>query len=272
MPQLADKYKNRLIVYWRVWKFTASNALQQAFINRWSNVLFMVGKALRLGMALLVLWLVKENVTQFAGYTTDQVIVFFLTYQLIDLVAQVFYRGVYMFGQQVKHGDFDFLLAQPLSPLFRSLTGLPDINDTLFLIPNLVITFWLLTHLDLNITFTSFLWYLVLMVNSFLIATALHILVLVMGILTTEIDGIIWLYRDLTRMGQYPVTIYPELLKLALFIIIPVGVMVTIPAEVLINVNPRYTAVAALVFGPVFLWLSILAWKWGLKRYSSASS
>jgi ABC-2 type transport system permease protein len=262
----------RLAVYWHVWRFTAFNALQQAFINRWSNVLFMIGKLLRFAMSLLFLWLIKENVTVFAGYTTDQMIVFFLTYQVVDILAQVFYRGVYMFSEQVRTGEFDFLLAKPISPLFRSLTGLPDINDTIFLIPTLGVMAWLLSQLNIVITTQSLMWYLILLVNSFLVATALHILVLVIGILTTEVDGIIWLYRDLIKLGEFPVTIYPQLLKLALFFIIPVGIMVTIPAEVLLNVNPTYSAVGSLIFGVSFLFVSLKIWTWSLKRYSSASS
>jgi ABC-2 type transport system permease protein len=262
----------RLSVYWQVWKFTAFNALQQAFINRGSNVLFLFGKVIRLSMSLLFLWLIRENVHVFAGYTTDQMIVFFLTYQVVDIVSQVFFRGVYMFGEQVRTGEFDFLLAKPISPLFRSLTGLPDINDTIFLIPTLGVMTWILTQLDITITLSSLLWYGLLLINSFLIATALHILVLVMGILTTEVDGIIWLYRDLIRMGEFPITIYPELLRFALFFIIPVGFMVTIPAEVLLNTQPAYSALASLGFGVTFLWISLRVWTWSLKRYSSASS
>ncbi len=262
----------RLSVYWQVWKFTAGNALQQAFVNRGSNVLFMIGKILRFAMSLLFLWLIRENVKVFAGYTTDQMIVFFLTYQLVDLVAQVFYRGVYMFSNQVRSGEFDFLLAKPISPLFRSLTGLPDINDTVFLLPTIGIMAWIFSTLNLDITLQSALWYCLLLFNSFLVATALHILVLVIGILTTEVDGIIWLYRDLVKLGEFPITIYPEILKLALFFIVPVGIMVTIPAEVLLNIKPAISATTTLIFGVIFLLVSLRIWNWSLKKYSSASS
>lgn len=262
----------RLPIYWHVWKLTAVNALQEAFVNRWSNLLFFVGKSLRLAMTLVFLFLIHQNVQQFGGYTTDQMIVFFLTYQFVDLVAQIFYRGVYLFSNQVRSGEFDFLLAKPINPLFRALTGKPDINDAIFFVPTMVITFWILSQLNLVITATSALLYGALLINSVLIITALHILVLVVGVLTTEVDGIVWLYRDLSRLGQFPVSIYFEPMRFALFFLVPIGMMITIPAEILMNLSPTYSLSLAFGMGFTSFVGSLRLWSWSLKRYGSASS
>lgn len=257
---------------WKIWKITANNALQEAFINRWTNVLFLIGKALRVGMSLVFLLLIRENVSRFGSYTTDQMIVFFLTYQIIDSVSQILYRGVYQFSQQVRTGEFDFLLMKPVSPLFRALTGKPDINDALFFIPTLGIFLFLINTLSLTISSASILLYLLFLVNGFLIATALHILVLVVGVLTTEVDGVIWMYRDLSRLGQFPISVYGELLRLSLFFIIPIGVMITIPAEILIGETPHLSVASSLSIGIIFFIISYIGWRWALRQYSSASS
>lgn len=262
----------RIGVYWQVWKIAAINAWQEVFINRGSSILFLVGKGLRFAMMLFFLLIVHQNVRTFAGYTTDQVIVFFLTYQLVDLISQIFFRGVYMFSNEVRTGEFDFTLIKPLNPLFKSLTGRPDINDTLFLIPTVVVTLVIISQLQLEISLLSIGWYLLLLINSLVIATALHILVLVVAILTTEVDGIIWLYRDLIRLGQFPTTIYPEILRFALLFIIPVGAMITIPAEALMSISPLVRTLGAFAISGAILVVSLLLWNWSLKRYSSASS
>ncbi len=122
----------RFSTYFRVWSIQAGNELQQAFINRFTNIFFVVGKLLRLGMSLLFLFVLRKSVPTFANYTTDQMIVFFLTYQIIDVVTQVLFRGVYSFGDKVKTGEFDFLLTKPINALFQTLTGKPDVNDAIF--------------------------------------------------------------------------------------------------------------------------------------------
>ncbi len=263
---------NTLKRSYTIWKIIALNALQEAFLNRWTNALFFLGKALRFGMTLMVLFLIKQTAPTFAQYTTDQIIIFFLTYQFIDTLAQVLYRGVYLFSNQVRTGEFDFLLVKPVNPLFRALTGKPDINDVIFLLPTIVISVYIATQLDVAITLTSFLWYLVLLVNSFLIVTALHICILSIGILTTEIDGVMWLYRDLARLGQFPVGIYLEPLRFLLFFLVPIGMMITIPAEVLLSAPQSYSIAWAIAVGVSFFIFSLWFWNWSLKQYSSASS
>jgi ABC-2 type transport system permease protein len=223
-------------------------------------------------MSLIFLYLLKNQGVSLAGYTTDQVIVFFLTYQLIDIISQMLFRGVYTFGRLIRSGEFDFLLAKPMSPLFRALTGSPDIDDAVFLVPTLVVSGLIISHLDVSITLTSVLWYCLLMVNSLLIVTGLHILVLAFGVKTTEVDNLIWTYRDLSRLGQFPISMYLEPLRTALFFILPVGVMVTIPAQALLNVELSYSVTVATIIGVSFLWLSLRVWSWTLRSYSSASS
>ena len=262
----------RLATYFAVWKIFGFNAMQTTFVNRGSNLLFMIGKVIRLTMSLVFLYLIRENITNFAGYTVDQMIVFFLTYQFIDLLSQVFYRGVYMFGNLIRKGNFDFLLSKPINPLFRALTGRPDINDAIFIVPTTLISLYILTNLEITITLQSALLYAVLLVNSFLIATALHILVLVVGVLTTEVDGIIWIYRDLNHLSRFPVGIYMEPFRFALFFIIPIGMMVTIPTEILLGLRPTYSIFLATGVGIGSFLVSLKLWNWALKKYSSASS
>jgi len=258
--------------YISVWKALSYAELQQAFINRWTNILFLFGKLLRLGMSLLFLLIVKNTVSSFAGYTSDQIVIFFLTYQIIDVLGQTLYRGVYIFSNQVRSGEFDFTLVKPISSLFQSLVGKPDFNDALFLIPTVGISLYLLTTLNITITATSFLLYLALLINSFLIITAMHVLVLVVGILTTEVDGVIWMYRDLSALGRFPISIYMQPLRFALFFIIPVGMMITVPAEVLLNAAPTHSILLTSIVGISFFFISLRLWKWSLKQYSSASS
>lgn len=258
--------------YWKVWKTIALNALQETFVNRGSNVLFFAGKSIRLAFMLLFLWVLKANIDSIGGYTSDQMVVFFLVYQFVDTFAQILYRGVYLFSHLVRRGEFDFMLLVPINPLFRALTGKPDINDALFLIPSTALSIWIISQLSINITLTSTVLFAFLMLNSILLATSLHILVLVIGILTTEVDGVIWMYRDLSRMAQFPVSIYLEPIRSLLFFVVPVGIMMTVPAEVLLGTTPQTTVLFSTIFGVAFFVLSLHIWKWSLTQYQSASS
>ncbi len=258
--------------HWVYWLRIANVALQEAFVSRWSNLLFLLGKAVRLSMSLAFLLIIRQNVTMIAGYTGDQLVAFFLVFQFLDTIVQVMYRGVYVFDSKIRNGEFDFYLAQPISPLFRSLLGKPDINDVIFLLPSTVISFYILSTLSLQASLPTVIWFALLLCNSFLIATALHIVVLAFAVIFVDVQNGIWIYRDITKLGQFPISIYRGAVRFAATFIVPVGVMITVPAEVLLNVPQTIGLAPALTIGPAFFIGSVVLWRWSLKRYSSASS
>lgn len=263
---------NRLRSYANIWWMSTSAAAQEAFINRWTNLFFLFGKTFRLVTSFLLLYLLKERSLTIGEYTSDQVFAFFITYNIVDVTGQMLYRGVYFFTNLLRTGEFDFYLAKPINPLFRALTGRPDFVDAVFLPPLLLTSGYLLSQLDLNITGWSVVWYLVLMVNSLVILTALHIMILAIAIMITDIDHLVWTYRDLTRLGQFPVTMYLAPVRWALFFILPVGMMITVPAQVLMNAAPSYQLGLVTGFGTLFFVVSLYAWKYAVRQYSSASS
>lgn len=248
----------------------AGNALQETFVNRGANILFFLGKSVRLFLAVVFLLMIQRTIKQFAGYSVDQVVIFFLTYNLIDTITQTMFRGVYMFANQVRRGEFDFTLTKPINALFISLFGTPDINDTIFLLPTLAVTTWLVAGLDLVFEPIHIFWYLILFANGLVIGAAFHILALVVGLITSEVDGVMWLYRDLSRLAQFPVTIYLAPIRLALFFLLPFGMMVTIPAQALLGLPLSYSGILAITIGLGLLGLSLVAWRRALRFYSSA--
>lgn len=262
----------RIITYYKIWHIFATTAVQETFVNRGAHLLFFTGKAIRFSMSLLFLYLIKQNITSFAGYTASQMIVFFLTYQFVDVLSQVIFRGVYLFSNLIRTGDFDFLLCRPVNPLFCALVGKPDINDAFFLIPTTAISVYIFSTLGISVTLETFLLYCVLLFNSLLIAMSLHILILVIGILTTQIDGVVWIYRDLNYLGRFPITMYLQPLRFILFFIVPIGIMTTIPAQILTGTQPTYSILASCMVGVTSIFVSTWAWKQALKRYTSSSS
>jgi ABC-2 type transport system permease protein len=256
----------------QIWLLFGRMSLQIAFVNRGTIVFFFVGKALRYGMTLLLLWTLASGISQVGPYSVAQITVFFLVFQTVDVVSQMIFRGVYEFGSQVKSGDFDFALCKPINPLFRALLGTPDVNDLLFVIPSLVINLFIVSQLPLVIGISNIALFLLLLINSFIIAAAFHILVLALGILIVEVDNTIMMYRDVTRLTQIPVSLYPRLIQFALFIVIPVGLMMTIPSEVLMGISPSVGILITFFLGGSTLAVSLFAWQKALQKYTSASS
>mgnify|MGYP001591402337 FL=1 len=257
--------------YLKIWWGMTIIASQIAFASRFGAVIFVLGKVLRFGFFLLFLILLVSKTKAIVGYEIWQIIFFFATFNLVDTVVQLFLREVYRFRSYVVSGDFDYFLVKPISPLFRSLFGGSDVLDILMLVISVGFVIMSIFRIG-NITFSGVMLYILLILNALLIAIAFHIFILVIGILTTEVDNTLWLYRDVTQMGRVPIDIYKEPIRGILTFIIPVGIMMTFPAKSLMGLLSIQAVLISFLVGAVLLYISLKCWKFAISRYASASS
>ncbi len=209
--------------YWRVWWLAAKNSVVTAVATRYGAVFFFLGKILRLGFFVFLLYRVIGKTNSFASYSLEETIFFFLTFSLVDSAAQCLFREVYRFRSHVVNGTLDFVLLKPVNPLFRVLLGGPDVLDFITLFPLVGLTIWFMARLALGPV--GVLMYGLLLINALVIALAFHVLVLGLGIVTTEVDRAMMIYRDLTGMGKIPVDVYKYPVNVALTWFLPVAVM-----------------------------------------------
>lgn len=268
------KIKNLLFItkkYFRIWWILTTRTTQVAFASRFGAAVFLIGKILRFSFFLLFLIVLVTKTKSIAGYNFWQIIFFYATFNLIDTLPQFFLREVYRFRYQIVIGSFDHILVKPLSPLFRALFGGCDLLDlsTLFL----SILFIIVSILNMDtVTTLGIILYLLFIINSFLIALSFHITVVALGVVTTEVDNAIMIYRDVTQMGRFPIDIYKEPIKGIITFIIPVGIMMTFPAKSLLGLLSFPLIAVSFLMSGLLLFLSLLFWKYSLKHYSSASS
>lgn len=257
--------------YIKIWWVMTIYSAHIAVASRFGAIFFILGKILRFSFFLLFILLLEDRTKSIGGYTLWQIIFFFATYNIIDTVPQFFFREVYRFRTTVVNGEFDYILVRPISPLFRSLFGGSDVLDIALILISAGLLGISVTHLG-PISGTGITAYFLLLINSFLIALSFHIIVLGVGVLTTVVDNTLWMYRDLTRMGQIPITLYLQPIRGIITYLIPVGIMMSFPPQALLGVlSMRHMMIAFLIGVLVFI-ASVRFWNYSLKGYTSASS
>ncbi|MDO8429039.1 MAG: ABC-2 family transporter protein [Candidatus Daviesbacteria bacterium] len=252
----------------RVWLKLTTNTFQQVLTNKFLMGLFLIAKLLRISLFLLFLHFLFQGTDNLAGYSKDQIIFFYLSFNLVDSLSQTIFREVYRFRELILSGRLDFVLIKPINPLIRTLLGGSDLMDLFILGLILSTTIWY--GLKTDPTFLNWLLYLVLILNSLLIAASFHIFVLGMGIISTTVDHMIMVYRDLVSLGRIPVDLYIQPIRAILTFVIPLGVMMTFPAKVLMGLlSPEYILISILLSLTLF-YLSLRFWGYSLKHYQSA--
>lgn len=154
---------------------------------------------------------------------------------LVDAMVQFLFRGVYHFRSLVVSGNYDLDLLKPLPSFFRPIFSHTDLADFVTLIPLWIYFLWFVFTNHLFTGLGDLILFFFLLGNSLILAFAFHLFICAICVLTTEIDHLIWVYRDLTSMARFPTDIYQKFIQGILTFTIPVVILFTVPAKALLG-------------------------------------
>ncbi len=257
--------------YGRIWLRTASMAVQAQLTYRLGSLGFLLGKMIRLVFFFAFVIAIFNHVQTVAGYSLAETALFFLTFNLVDMAAQILFRGVYGARRTVTEGDFDFYLIQPCSPLFRMVCSTVDFLDLVTIVPVLVMVGMVFARLP-PLGLGRYLAYGALTVNAVVLVFAVHVLVAALAVRTQEMENAIWIYRDVMFMGKFPVDVYARPVRWALTFALPIAVMTTFPAKALLGILSPAWAAYSVALAAAAVALSLRFWRGSVALYTSSSS
>jgi ABC-2 type transport system permease protein len=216
-----------------------------------------------------------SQVSKFNGWTFAQILalqgIYMLIQSLKDLVIGPSLNSLAGMDGEIWYGRFDFTLTKPVPTQFYVSVrnwmpwALVDLALSLIVIG--------VALARLNFVFDPVriaLFSLALLISMVIVYSVL--LLLISGAFWIMGIPLIWIYDSLIQMGRFPVGIYPGVIRVILTWVIPVGFMITMPAESLVGaVNIMVMAggggLAVLLFGAATLFFRA-----SIRKYSSASS
>ena len=258
--------------YFRVWKQLAKLATESYMSNRIEYGSYFLGKIIRFAFLFLMIFAIFGHTQVIAGYSKYQVIAFFLTTYLVDTLGQSAFRGVYLFRDDVRKGNFDYIISKPINSLFFVMSRLPDILDMIFLLPLAIFIIFTFSKLNIFQDPIYILFYLLFLILSTMIITAFHIISVSLTVWTMESESFIWVLRNATFIGLFPPEVYSGAVQVFFTIFVPVIVMFAFPVKALMGMMTFEMASVAFGIATVFFGGSLLLWNASLKSYSSASS
>lgn len=256
--------------YIKVWLIMSKNSFLRDFNSKLGLFLLLLGKFVRFVIFAVFLFYLLSGIGSLAGYSREQVIFIFLTFNLLDILSQFLLREVYRFRPQIISGDFDLVLVKPIKPLFRAAFGGADFIDFLT-IPPLFVAIVFFGN-ELNPSVFLVLAYIILVINGLVLAISFHILILAFAVLTLELDSVLWLFRELLNLGKIPLEVYRQPLRTVLVYLLPVAIMIAVPAKTLIGLSTFKDILVSVFVTIIFSLASLKFWDYSLSRYTSASS
>lgn len=255
--------KYNLKIFW----LFAKNSMRVTTQGRLGVIIFTLGKIFRFAFMFFLLYFIFSKTRVLKGYSFQEAALFYIIFNLIDTISQLFFREVYRFRSLVVGGGLDTILLKPYHPFLRILVGGVDLLDVFLMIPYIGIAIFI--ALQGTITLFHFAAFLVLFINAVWIATSFHIIVLALGILSSEVDHTILIYRDISALGRFPMAIYKEPIKSIFTFIIPIGIMTSFPPQALLGTLSLPGFMSSFVISSILFYGAMKLWHFALKKYQS---
>jgi ABC-2 type transport system permease protein len=174
-------------------------------------------------------------------------------------------------SEKVRKGDLDLLLAKPVNSQF--MLTLQKANTAIIgnLVLGLIWLFYALTGLH-DFHYLRLLWMIVLVPCSLCVIYSMRFMFSATAVIFTRSENLQFLWWQVYRLGMRPDSMYNPYIKYIILTILPVGVIISIPARALLNPPNFLYLLWPLILSPILIYGTHRFWNFALKFYSSASS
>lgn len=208
------------------------------------------------------------------GWTLPHMAIFLGTFTMLDaLYMCTYFFGVIGIPEKVRTGALDLYLTKPVSALFLLSVESLDFGSIMLTIPGFMMVAWGVRELGIAITPLLVLGYVVLFLAMFLLMYCVMVVIRSAAFRFVRTNAFNEFESALVEYAfRVPGIVYQGIWKLLLYVLLPYGLMATIPAQFLTGGMRllHWVLVAGVLAG---FWLLMQAlWQAGLRRYGSASS
>ncbi len=240
-------------------------------VNFWSSFLVDVSVFL---IQIIVFSAVFSQVDSINGWNRYQMIFFVGTFTIIDsLYMASYFFGVLGLPELVRTGKLDVYITKPVNTLFFISFEKIDPGALLLTIPGIMMLIYSIKHLAFVINAMKIAVYITLLVIMLILMFDLMVLIRTLAFRFIRTDALTGIENELVVFAfRIPGTVFKGISKLIFYVILPYGLIATIPTQYFTaSLDLKYW-ILVLVVCAAFTVLCRFAWRLGLSRYGSASS
>jgi ABC-2 type transport system permease protein len=254
---------------WLFFRIGALNELQYR-ANFWLQLL---QSAIALGTGLAVLALVFSQTPALNGWSQPELLAVMGVHILMGGVIGVLIQpSMERLRQDIREGTFDFVLTKPEDVQVLSSVREIRIWQAVDIVVGLVVLVFAVGQLGGTLGPLEALAFLIALLIGGLMIYSFWLLVTTVAFWIVRIDEIAELFQGVYQSGRWPVTIYPDWLRISLTFLVPIAFAVTVPAQALTGrLSPEALGLAAL-FALILLGATRAFFRRGLRAYSGASA
>ncbi len=226
-----------------------------------------------LSTGLIGLWLIFSHTTQLGGWNQPELLAVMGVYLLMGGIIQAAIQpNMQRLMNEIQDGTLDFALTKPLdAQILVSIREFRFWQLTDVLVGAIVLVYAVI-QMQTQVGLLQALAFLAALLLGGIMIYCFWLILTTTAFWLIRIWELVNLFQGLYAAGRWPVTIYPDWLRLGLTFLVPVAFAVTVPAEALTNRLTPLTLLGALGLAALLLLISRLIWRLGVHSYAGASA
>lgn len=259
--------------YFRLIKTLLKINIQMSLAYRADTAINILINLMWLGWELLSLNIIFSNTERLGGWGPGELIALLGVFRFVNmLMAALLWPATEKFNAAVRDGSLDYTLLQPANSLFMVSFA----RITIWRVWDLFLAI-ILVVVGINmagdvVTARNILYFLLLAVSGALVIYSLWVVLIALTFWFTKFDNNVTILQALLDAGRYPSSVYPLWLRLIVTFIIPIAVATTVPLQALRGELGITQVLMFLAIGAASIMVAWFVWKFGVRRYSGASS
>lgn len=208
------------------------------------------------------------------GWNRHQLIFFVGTFTILDSLWMCsYFFGVIGIPEKILTGKLDIYIVRPINTLFFVSFENMDLGSILLTIPGIVMLVYSAGKMGIVVTPGKILGYILLICVMLVLIFDLMVILRSAAFWFTRVDSLNEFESEMVNFSfRVPGVVYKGLTKVIFYLILPYGLLATIPTQFFTGMLEGRYWLLTLFVGAMFTFINQLIWKLGLKRYSSASS
>lgn len=210
------------------------------------------------------------HINQLGGWTVADTRVFLGVLFMVDALQMIFFAHNFeMLSEKVSRGDMDLMLLKPASSqqlmtAQRMMCGY-GLN---FLLAGAWLA-WSLSQIPGGLSWSSLLMLLLVVPAGVGIFYSTRLLFSTSALLFSRSEHINELYFSFFRLGLRPDHVYTPRLRYMVLMVIPVGMIASVPARLLVEPFDILLLAGLLTMSMLFVFAAHCFWNWSVRRYCS---
>jgi ABC-2 type transport system permease protein len=258
-----------LRILWLSLRLGVLNALQYRVDFGIQVVQSLIGLMIALGGVAVVFGQTDE----LAGWSQDELIalvgVFILVGGLINVVIR---PSMERLMEGVRLGTLDFTLTKPADAQLLVSVRQIEVWRLVDVLVGLAVIAIAIVRLGEDMGFDRAAAFAVVLASGVAIIYSFLLILATLAFWLVRLENILVIFGTMYEAGRWPVAIYPPWLRGALTLVVPVAFAISIPAETLIGRLEAAALLGTVGLAVLFLVVSRLWWRLGLRHYTGASA